>query len=90
MPHLCRAQAALAHKVRIILPKTRVTGSETNKILRLASLLPTYRHSNPIIKRSTTASFKSLYRKRSGAHTYPFPTLPAPERSRYSTKTSHY
>ena len=37
---------------------------------------------------SQTASFKSLYRKRSGLTISPFSRLFPPERSRYSTKTS--
>ena len=40
------------------------------------------------VERSKTASFKSLYRKRSGAHAPASPKLSSPERSRYSTKTS--
>jgi putative transposase len=63
------------------------SGDKTAKLLPLSSDR-TCRHSKYIAAKFQTASFKSLYRKRSGGSCARISRLISPERCRYSSKTS--
>jgi len=76
MPHL-RLRGGYLSSEAAGHPPANTAGSVRGKtILLWSSILPPHGHTNPITGPFHKASFKSLYRKRSGAHILSVPEAP--------------